>query len=266
MSNHEFRAMLRFWRCNRGLSQFELALMAGVSARHVSFLETGRAKPSSGMLVRLLAPLALRLQDQHDIMKAAGFETGSISWEDEPHSIPVEWAIDRMMKQQEPFPLVVLSTHYSILRANVGAHQLFSLFLAGADGITDAPNFYSLIFDPRLVRPFIENWAEVAEQMLARLTRECTARPTDQRLQSLRKEIGQFAGLEKAWQHPNFKNKPEATLAIRLRRGSFVANFMTTLTVFSTPWKVAVEELRIESYFPLDEATTALCQSLAAQK
>jgi len=254
--------MLRFWRRKRGFSQLELALAAGVSARHVSFLETGRAKPSRAMLIRLMAPLSLQIREQHEIMRAAGFESGAGSGEDNQYPAPIEWAITRMMEKHEPFPLTVLSGDYAILRANDSARRLFGMYLSDAGKLPDVPNMYSLIFDPRLARPFVENWSEVAEHMLARLMHECIARPTDKRLQTLRKQISRFPGLEKAWQQPDFGDRPEATLVIRLQRGGFTAKFLTTLTLFSAPWTIALEELRIESYFPLDEATAAFCHRL----
>jgi transcriptional regulator with XRE-family HTH domain len=262
MSDHEFQAMLRFWRRKRGFSQFELALEAGVSTRHLSFLETGRAKPSRAMLIRLMAPLSLQIREQHEVLRAAGFDAGAGSGEDNKYPAPIEWAIRRMMQKHEPFPLTVLSGDYSILRANDGARRLFGMFLNDTGKLPDIPNMYSLILDPQLARPFVENWPEVAEHMLARLTRECIARPTNKRLQTLRKTISLFPGLEKAWQQPDFGGRPEATLVIRLRRGGFTAKFLTTLTLFSAPWTIALEELRIESYYPLDEATAAFCYRL----
>src|SRR5262252_10446325 len=118
-----FPALLRHWRTRRGLSQLDLALAADVSPRHVSFLETGRAQPSREMVLRLGAALGVRLRDQNDMLRAAGFPDQFSEPRLEDGLPPgVAQAIERMLAQHEPFPMVLFDRNYQILRTNADAH------------------------------------------------------------------------------------------------------------------------------------------------
>lgn len=161
MAHHEFKAMLRFWRRQRGFSQLSLALAAGVSARHLSFLETGRAKPTLETLKRVLEPMSLQLRDYGDVMRTAGFGDEIL-----PHgtsALPesVELSLVQMMERHQPFPLVVLSGDYRILRTNKGADCLFEAFSLRKKKRNLETTIIDLVFDPYLIRPFIKNWHEI---------------------------------------------------------------------------------------------------------
>jgi transcriptional regulator with XRE-family HTH domain len=170
MSNQLFPAPLRFWRGRRGLSQLDLAIEADVSARHVSFLESGRAKPSTEMALRLLAALHVPLRAQTEALRAAGLaprfpEPGLASIDPQ-----VDLAIERMLQQQEPYPLVVLASDFGILRRNRAADALFRAFIAEPSQLPSAPDMFTLLFHPKLLRPFIEAWPAFAQRQVARHT------------------------------------------------------------------------------------------------
>lgn len=261
-----FPALLKYWRGRRGLSQLELGLAADVSARHISFLESGRARPSAEMVLRLLHTLNVPLRAQNEGLRAAGFEARFPS-EGGPAAIPpeIDRAIARMMAQHEPFPLTVLSVAYELSAANEAARRLFRLF-AGDDSRRDQPaaDMFELVFDPGRLRPFVTNWPQLARGMLARLHRDVLLAPFDARLSALLTRALSYPGVPPDWRQPDFVDEMTGTVTVCLRRGELDLSFLTAVTTFSAPRAVAVEELRIESAFPLDDATRLACERLAA--
>jgi transcriptional regulator with XRE-family HTH domain len=260
-----FSVLLRHWRTRRGLSQLDLALAADVSSRHVSFLETGRAKPSREMVLRLGATLGVPLRDQNVMLGAAGFQAEFDKGGAGPE-LPsaVEQAIARMMRQQEPFPLVVMDHVYDVVRSNQGATRMLAAMTAEPEALVPPINAFRIVFDPRLCRSFIVDWERTARSLVSRLHREAIERPSDEGLSALVNSIFDYPGVPRAFRQPDFSTPSEPTLTVRLRRGGLELAFLTTLTVFNAPQSVALEDLRIESYFPLDDATERACRQMAA--
>jgi transcriptional regulator with XRE-family HTH domain len=259
-----FPALLRHWRGCRGLSQLDLALAADVSARHVSFLETGRAQPSREMALRLGGALNLSLRDQNAMLHAAGFPHEF----DEPRldqGMPpaIEQALARMLRQHEPFPMVVVNRSYDVLRTNDGAQRLLAKMIADPSALTDPPNLFHLLFDPRLGRRAVVDWERTARALLSRLHREALARSGDVQLGALVRSLFEYADVPSSFRQPDFSAPSEPTLVLRLRSDDVELAFLTTLTVFSAPQNVTLDELRIDSYFPLDEVTVRACERLA---
>ncbi len=246
------------------MSQLDLALAADVSARHVSFLETGRAQPSREMVLRLGATLGVPLRDQNELLRAAGF-AGEFSEPgvDAELSAGVARALERMLAQHEPFPMTLLDRHYDVLRMNRGATSLLGRFVVDAGAIEARPNVFALLFDPGLARSFIVDWPRVAHALVARLHRETLSRPEDAGLGALLRSLFEYPDVPESWRQPDFGAPNDATLTLRLRRDDLELAFLTTLTVFSAPQNVTLEELRIESYFPLDDATARACERMA---
>lgn len=264
MSDRLFSALLKYWRSQRGQSQLDLALAANVSPRHVSFLESGRAQPSVDMVLRLMAALDVPLRDQNQALSAAGFEPRfpEPSLADLPPG--VDWAIERMLQQQEPYPLTVLSPHHDVVRRNDAATRLFEAFAAEPERLPPTPNMFQLLFDPGLVRPFVVQWEQLARRMLSRLHREVLQHQGDARSAALLDSVLQHSGVPREWRQPDFSTDLGGTVTVGLQRGDLALNFLTTITAFSAPQLVTLQELRIESYFPLDEPTRIACQNLAA--
>src|SRR5258708_2276946 len=164
-----FGPMLRAWRRRRGASQLALALQSGVSQRHVSFLESGRAKPSREMVVQLSTALDVPLRQRNTMLLAAGFapayrETSLAA----PELAAVRKAIDHMLKQQEPYPAVVIDRLWNLIQANEAANA-FTIFLF--EGPPPAPppgkpaNLLRWLLDPKALRGKISNWEEVARHL-----------------------------------------------------------------------------------------------------
>lgn len=246
------------------MSQLDLALAAGVSARHVSFLESGRASPSEDMVLRLMCTLNVPLRDQNEVLRAASFLGKFLEPDMDAIDPAIEMAITRMLRQQEPYPLVVMNTGYDILRTNEAAKAIFSHFVADPACLSMPVNLYALVFDPQLARPFIRNWQQVGQHMMARLHRETLSHPSDERLRELLARVLAYAEVPLAWRQPDFSNLSAPTLSLVLERDALTLRFFTVVTVFSAPQQITLDELRVESYFPMDDATRLACEAQAA--
>jgi transcriptional regulator with XRE-family HTH domain len=256
-----FSALLKYWRGRRGLSQLDLALEVGVSARHLSFLESGRAQPSESMALCLLEALDVPLRDRNEALRAAGFEPSFPEPALAAIPAPIEDALARLMAAQEPYPLTVLSPEANVLRSNRAARSLFARFVAEPAALEPQLNMFSLVFDPRMMRPFITNWPSVAHQMLVRVQRESLQRGGDARLSSLMHRVLSFPDVPKHWHRPDFEADLEPVFSVHLRRGGLALAFFTAITTFASPRLVTLDELRIESSFPLDAATQSFCEA-----
>ena len=263
MSSRLFPALLRYWRGRRGLSQLDLALEAAVSARHVSFLESGRARPSEPMLLQLLSTLQVPLRAQNEVLEAAGFEPRFGEPALDAISPDVEQALLQMMAQQEPFPLTVLDGGFTIVRSNRAASAVFGAFVADPECIPERPDMFSLVFDPRLLRTSVLDWETLARTMLGRLQRELLQRGGDARLEALLARTLALPDVPAGFRHADFSQQPEPTQTVRLSRGEHSVGFLIAVTAFASQGQVTLEELRVEACFPLDEATRRTCQRLA---
>ncbi len=261
-----FPALLKYWRGASGLSQLDLALAADVSSRHVSFLETGRAKPSEEMVLRLSATLQVPLRDRNAMLSAAGFTE---RFEDpglgEALSTPVREALDRMLKVHEPFPMVVMDRHYNVIRTNAGADRMMLQVVADPTALAPPINAFKVLFDPRLARPNVIDWERQARAMLSALHIETLQRPSDDGLVQLIDSLLAYPEVPKGFRQPDFSQEPSPTFTIRLNSKVGRLSFLTTLTQFSAPQNITLEELRIESYFPLDDATEVAIRKMAEQ-
>jgi transcriptional regulator with XRE-family HTH domain len=259
-----FPALLRHWRTRRGLSQLDLSIAAEVSSRHISFLETGRAQPSREMVLVLGGALDVPFRDQNVLLRAAGFaeQFAEPSWRE---GLPpqIERVLAFMLQKQEPYPMVVLSHAHDIVRANVAALRVFLRFSLDPIDPSKPLNLVRALFDPRQVRPFVKDWERVARSLLTQLQREAYARPSDVAVQALLNEAMAYPDVPKSFQKPDFAEFGEPTLSVQLSRGDLTLSFLTTMTLFNSPQSVTLQELRIESYFPLDAETERACVELS---
>lgn len=253
-------ALLKHFRRARGLSQLDLASAAEVSPRHLSFLETGRAKPSREMVLRIGVTLGLSLRDQNALLSSAGFS--ETFRETEVSELPehIRRALERMMQVHDPYPLIVFDANYDLIMMNRGAATLLK---AMVPKLARTPiNVLELSFDPEGLRPFVENWEHSASHLLQRVARE--------HLQSGREALGLL--LSRLLAYPDvpaslrtldLTQTLEPVFDVRFRFQGQSFSFLTTLTCFNAPQDVTLDELRIESYYPLDDATARLCELLA---
>jgi transcriptional regulator with XRE-family HTH domain len=243
-------AMLREWRQRRRLSQLELALESGVSSRHLSFVETGRSRPSAAMVLHLAEQLDVPLRERNDLLLAAGYAPAFARRDlDAPELGPVRDAIDRLLRAHEPYPALVVDRHWGLVAAN-GA---LGVFLQGvARHLLEPPvNVLRVSLHPDGLAPRIVNLRQWRDHLLDRLAREAIA-TGDPALTVLRDELasypaeGEAEGLDPA---------ADIAVPLRIRHGDGELAFLSTKTTFGTPGDVTVAELSIESFFPADPQT-----------
>ena len=259
-----FPALVRHWRTRRGLSQLDLAVAANVSSRHVSFLETGRAQPSREMVLRLGATLDVPLRDQNELLRAAGFDDEFAEVAPTELAAPIARALDRMFAVHDPFPITLLDRNYNVLRVNDAGQRIIMQFVLDPSAIPPQLNVFALLFDPRLARSFVVDWEVLAHSLVARLHRETLVHSRRPELGALLRSLFDYPDVPEAWRQPNLATPSEPIVTFRLRRDALDLAFLTTITAFNAPQNVTLEELRIETYYPLDDATAASCARIAA--
>lgn len=258
-SERLFPALLKYWRGQRGLSQLDLGLAADVSSRHISFLETGRSSPSVEMVLLLSEVLDVPLRDRNDLLRAGGFEAKYPEPAlDEILVGPLRQAVEVMLAGQEPYPMVVLDRLYNVLLANNAAASLTAAFLD--DGVIET-NLMRVLFAGETAQRMVTNWNDVASDMLRRLQRELLHAPQDDELRRLHDDLVNEPSTPPEWRTLDLADPAEPFLPIRLRLNDGAElSFLTTITAFNAPHNVTLDEIRIESWFPSDDATTAWCR------
>lgn len=251
-----FGDVLRTWRQRRRLSQLELAIEADSSARHVSFLETGRSSPSRAMVLRLAEVLDVPLRDRNQLLVAAGlapvYPERTL---DHPDMAAVRDGVQRVLTAYAPYPCVAVDRHWNILSANAAA----GLLLDGVDAaLLQAPNALRLTLHPDGLAPRIRNLGQWRHHLLARLRREVAASGSAE-LTALLAECESYPG-------PEDSPDPAAVavpLELRTARDESL-RFISTVTTFGTALDLTAAELSIEAFLPADEATAAALVCRAA--
>jgi transcriptional regulator with XRE-family HTH domain len=252
-THRNFGERLRWWRKRRGLAQLELAGAAGTSQRHLSFLESGRAAPSQPMVLGLAAALNLSLRQQNELLRSAGF---AAIWKEgrlgEPELAQVDGALDYILAQHEPFPAFVVDRHWNLKRANKGAVRLVE-FVLGA--VPQGPvNLADALLSPAVLRPFVVNWEEVALHFIRGVQADAIADGSPDSTTLLARLLS-YEGLTGLLQSPAVEEAPRPLLPIHMRKGEVSLRFFTTIATLGTPQDITVQEIRVESFFPVDEPT-----------
>jgi len=255
--------LLRDWRQRRRLSQLDLSVEAEVSARHLSFVETGRSKPSRELVLHLAEHLDVPLRERNSLLLAAGYAPAyqERSLEDADMD-PVRAALDLILSGHEPYPAVIVDRRWDLVTANGAA---LSLFTAGvAPALLEPPiNVYRLGLHPDGLASRVRNLPEYSAHLLTRLQRE-VALTGDAELAALLDEVRGYPDLT----HPSSAAVPDpaAMLFLPMR---FVGpddvelSFFSTLATFGTALDITVAELSIEAFFPADAATQAALRARA---
>jgi len=248
--------LIQHWRHARKKSQLALALQAGVSTRHLGFLEIGRANPSREMILLLAGVLDVPLRERNALLLAAGYapmytETGL----DAPEMQHAHKAVAMILQHQEPYPAVVMDRHWNMLTSNSAAERFFSELVTLPTG-GPPPNIIRLMFDPAGLRPFVANWEAVAEALVQRVHREALGGVPDLTTVALLEEVLGYPGVPARWGAPDLLAPfPKPYLPVQFRKGDLVRDFFSTVTTLGTPLDVTLQEIRIECFFPADEQT-----------
>jgi transcriptional regulator with XRE-family HTH domain len=253
--------MLRDWREDRRRSQMDLALDVGVSTRHLSFVETGKSKPSPELVLALAEHLDVPLRERNTMLLAAGYAPRypQTSLDDESMA-SVRVALGGLIRAHDPYPAVVVDRAWDVVMTNTGAQA----FLHGVAEHLLAPplNSYRITLHPDGMAPRIENFAEWARDLLGTLDRQ-VAVTRDPRLRDLLEEVTSYpnvAALGSSWRTRGAT--PTVVVPLRLRVGdgdeAFTQSWFSTNTSIGTPVDITLDELHVELFHPADEATAAM--------
>lgn len=237
---------LKTWRRRRSMSQLGLALEADVSARHIAFIETGRANPTRAMVLRLSEALAVPRADRNTLLEAAGFAAAYGNRRlDAEEMNTIRAAVDWTLTRHDPYPAMALDRHWRLVKVNrVAARLLAAMGLAEGDSLLEA------LLTADGLRHGIGNWSEVAQHMIARLRTESRHIGGDPVLDAAADQLSQSIEPQ---------NAPigilPAVVTTRLRSAGGPLTFFSTIAQFGTAEDIALAELRIELLFPADEVT-----------
>jgi transcriptional regulator with XRE-family HTH domain len=258
--------LLKHWRERRRLSQLTLAVDAEISTRHLSFIETGRAQPSRDMVLLLARALDVPPRGRNDLLTAAGYapvyrETAL----DAPEMTDVRRALDFTMRQQEPFPGLVIDGHWNLLMTNEGAKRLMALFISPEDvgAVGGRPNAMRLFYHPRGMRPYIVNWEATAAALIQWLHLDLARGIGDAETRRLLDELLAYPDVPQKWRSLDLDVTPAPFLAVEMRKGDLHVKFFSTLTSLGVPYDITLHELRVECFFPADQASEVLLRRLA---
>jgi transcriptional regulator with XRE-family HTH domain len=263
----QFKTVFRRWRQHRKLSQLELALAAGVSQRHVSWLETGRSQPSREMVIRLSEAMEIPLRERNVLLQSAGYSALYAEKRlDEPGMEPVLEALRHLLEHHEPYPAVAVDRFWNVKMQNTAAGLLFGLggdpeAMRGRMGESGEPNLALLSLHPEGLRPYIVNWAQVVPSFIRRLRSEALA-SGDALMQERFERYIALAGPigEVGWIHESLM----PVLPLELRINGLELSLFTIITTLGTPQDVTADELRVEAFFPANPATEQFFRGVSA--
>ncbi len=259
-----FPRLLREWRQKRRLSQLDLALSSGVSQRHLSFLESGRANPSRNMILMLSETLEVPLRDRNHWLTAAGFAPlfRSRALED-PQMVQVMSAVRMILAAHEPFPAVAMDRAWNVRMSNRPFDALGSLL--GEDLWErvggESRNLMRLFFHPKGLRPLVTNWAVVGPLIWRRAQREAEMLG-GQEMKAVLADLAPYQDADVLWSAADTALVPVLSFNMKVKEQAI--SMFAIIATLGTPQDVTADELRIETLFPADPQSEALFRRLAA--
>jgi transcriptional regulator with XRE-family HTH domain len=256
--------LLKEWRSRRRRSQLDLAVEAGVSTKHLSFVETGRARPSPELLLTLARHLDVPLRDRNALLLAAGyaprFSETSI---DDPSMASIRSSLERLLSVHDPYPGVVLDRRWNVVLANAAAERLVATVPGSL--LSPAINVFRISLHPDGLAAITLNFAEWAGYLLGQL-RRLVVMSGDDGLAALEAEVLGYpnvAALAGSDGVGGFADDTPLLVPCRLLVGGVQLSLFTTLTTFGTPRDITLDELAVELFFPADDATERIVRGLA---
>ncbi|MFF3249499.1 helix-turn-helix domain-containing protein [Actinacidiphila glaucinigra] len=256
--------LLRGWRERRRISQLELALRADSSARHISFVETGRSRPSQAMVLRLAEHLDVPVRERNALLVAAGYAPAYPETPlGDPAMHPLRESLDRLLAAYEPYPALVLDGMYDVVAANQGVGALLE---GVAPHLLRPPlNAMRVTLHPEGMAPRIRNLRQWRGHLLERIERQI-AMTAHGPLRDLYEELAAYPAPPARSEEPSASDDTEGifpfALPMRIEHGGRELSFISTATTFNTPMDVTVSELAIETFLPADPETAAALRSL----
>lgn len=255
---------MKEWRARRGVSQLDLAYEAGVSPRHLSFVETGRSRPSPELVITLADHLDVPLRERNTLLLAAGFAPRYPATPlDDPTMTHVAASVRRMLDAHDPYPGVALDRHWNVLLANKAAGALVAVLPVELVG--PPVNIFRASLHPDGLAAHTVNFDEWAAYLLSQLHRLVIV-TADRGLAELEAEIAAYPNIVSLaqrldWTMPG--DEPALLVPCRLRLGQVELSLFTTLTTFGTPRDITLDELAIELFYPADDATDGVLHGRA---
>lgn len=244
-----FGALLRRWRLRRRLSQLDLAIEADVSARHVSFLETGRSVPSRAMVLRLARVLDVPPREQNQLLIGAGLAPAYAERRfDDPDMAPVRDGVAQVLAAYDPYPCLVVDRLWDIVSSNSGTAVLID---GVAPRLLERPNALRIALHPQGLAPRIRNLAQWRHHVIGRLRREVASGA--EQLTALLTEIDSYPG---GFAEQRDLGSVAVPLELYTPRGDLLS-FLSVVSTFGTALDLTVAELSIEAFLPADAATAA---------
>ena len=256
--------VLRQWRKARRFSQLELSVTAGVSQRHLSFLETGRSTPSREMVIHLGTILDVPLRDRNAWLAAAGYaavytEQGL----DEPAMDQVRHVLEVLLNAHQPFPAYVVDRAWNLVMTNPPATALTAMIVPPDKAALFEGNIMRLFMHPAGIREHVVNWESAAAALMRRLERELAERPGDTALTSLLEEVRAYPGVDQLPNRPELPSGSDLLVPLHVRTPVGEMRLLTTIATIGAPFDVTLEELRLETLLPANPETEAILRSLA---
>jgi transcriptional regulator with XRE-family HTH domain len=261
----ELGALLRHWRDTRGKSQLDLSLDSGLSQRHLSFIECGRSAPSRQTLLDIAQALDIPLRERNTLLLAAGYAPiFSESTSNAPEMQSITKALERVLRQHEPFPAIVMDRYWNVLMTNDSAPRFFNCFIDMA-ARKGPRNVLYLMFDPKGMRPFIANWKDVAASLFQRVYRESVGRVVDEKTKELLATLQAYPDVKTKLEEPHSLSALPFIPISFVNKGK-VLNFFSMITTVGAPLSITAQELRLECMFPADEDSEKSHHEMMATK
>lgn len=258
---NNFGTNLKEWRGRRRMSQMDLGLSANISARHISFLETGRSRPSQSMVMMLCDTLDMPVSARNAFLTSAGFapvyKKRDLSGEDMAH---IRAAMSWTLQNHDPYPAFALDRHWNVVKTNRAA-----ALMLGAAGLSEGDSLLEALLDDEIMGQVIENHAEVLRAMQIRLRTENEHLGGDEVLDEAIEGITRK--LETDFDGANFQHDGEvpAIIPAVYKMGDQRMSFFSTIAQFGSTEDIALSELKIEMLFPTDEGTKLMLEAMADQ-
>lgn len=252
-----FSAALKKWRKFRKFSQLDLSLEAGISQRHLSFLESGRSRPGKDTIIELAEALNMPLRDRNQLLNCAGF--AAVYQEralDDDTMVTVRSALKMMLDHHEPYPAMAVDRKWNLYMANKASNKLLNLIGTPDPSLLDDGklNVYRLTFSEHGFRPFIGNWSEIANPLLLRLQREVNDDPTNTFLARLMEEMQALSGIE-SYTAADIAATIAPVLSLNVIVGDIELKLFSMISSFGTALDVTASEIKVETFFPADDIT-----------
>ena len=264
LERDSFGDLVRYWRRVRAMSQLDLAAAASTTPRYMSFVETGRSRPSREMVLRVAAALDVPLRDRNGLLVAAGFAPIYPEHDlDHPALDRVMAALDRVLEQHAPYPAVVMNRRWDVVRVNAGAARLFA-GLCAPDPVPDPANVLRLMLEPGPVRAAVENWDEVAPSLLERARREAVGGVLDLATADLVHRLRTGADAAVFAAAPRSIAPLVPVIDVQFNYGDTTLRWFSIVSTIGTPVDITAQELRLEAFFPSDDDTAARWRDISA--